>query len=213
MFDNRIVWLFREPRSGSTWFSLYLAYRLGRRWHMVDDKTLYEQESPEFFQKPKDEHLVLSTHSFELLSSMKNYNNPILIRCYRKNVFEQFLSTIVMEHTNFFNISNVVDREKFESLIQELEKNQLHVKKSRIEDYIMIKKNWNECWNTQAAGHEHYDVCYEDLAAGCELFDFGKVTMGKHTKSLPKNYKARVFVNYDEIKEWCDQLSKDNGLT
>ena len=213
MFDNRIVWLFREPRSGSTWFSFYLANKLARRWHMTDDKALYEQENTELFQKPKDERLVLSTHSFEFLASMKNYDNPILIRCHRKNIFEQFLSTVVMEHTNFYNIVNDLGSEKFESLIQDLEKNQLHVKKSRIEDYIMTKKNWNDCWNTHAALYEHYDVCYEDLVDGCELFDFGKVTMINHTRSLPKNYKSRVFANYNEIKEWCDQLSKDNGLT
>lgn len=213
MFDNRIVWLFREPRSGSTWLSVYLANKLGRKWHMTDDKTLLEQESAELFQNPEDERLVLSTHSFGLLSSMKNYDNPILIRCYRKNVFEQFLSTVVTEHTKFHNIVNGLGNRKFELIIQELEKNQLHIKKSRLEDYIMAKKSWNEYWNRYATLYEHYDVCYEDLVAGCELFDFGKVTMSNHTKSLPKNYKSRVFVNYNEIKEWCDQLSEDNGLT
>ena len=32
--------------------------------------------------------------------------------------------------------------------------------------------------------------------------------MQGYTEVLPDNYKSRVFVNYDEIKEWCKQLDR-----
>lgn len=206
IFEGRIVWLFREPRSGSTWLSNYLADKLNRQFKLVDNMLVYNTKDVQFSQEINDEKMLLNTHCFNLLSSMKNYSNPVLIRCHRKNTFEQILSLAVTQRTHFYNIHDAKGRATFEDNIRQLESRELRLEKKQIENYIKLRNDMTDYWNTYAKQYENYEFCYEDLSQGCEIFNFGKVSMQGYTEILPDNYKSRVFVNHDEIKEWCNQL-------
>jgi LPS sulfotransferase NodH len=208
IFEGRIVWLFREPRSGSTWLSNYLAEKLNRQFRLVDNMSVYNRDDIVFFQKSNDENMLLNTHCFRLIHSMKNYTNPVLIRCYRKNTFEQILSLAVTQRTHFYNIHDDIGRVTFENDIQRLENIGIRLEKKQVENYINLRNKMTDYWNQYAKQYENYEFCYEELVQGCEIFNFGKVSMQGYTEVLPDNYKSRVFVNYDEIKEWCNQLDR-----
>ena len=89
---NNIIWVFREHRSGSTWFIKKIAYLLKRPDNFLEmpEKLFLARK-----QTNQDSKEILNTHNFVALKSLKNYTNPIVIRVSRKNKTEQFISEYI----------------------------------------------------------------------------------------------------------------------
>ena len=209
IFEGRIVWLFREPRSGGTCLSNHLAAKLNRVYGWVDPRQVVE-----LFQQPMDEHKLLNTHRFGILQSMKNYDNPILMRCYRKNIAEQFLSMVFIggHQDPVYNITNDQERNQFDANLQRSMNSKRMIKKEHLDSFVVMKTKFNKLWNDISVDYESYDVCYEDLVTGIDLFGLGQIDMQDYTQKLPEDYKSKAFLNYNEIKQWASMHNNDTGL-
>lgn len=204
MFNNRIVWLFREPRSGGTWLSSYLAEKLNREFSFVDYDSLYQSDT-EVFQKEGDEHRLLNTHYFKFARSMKNYKDPVIIRCRRIDSVEQFLSAMFCNLRNkFTNISSEEDKNVFDQDLKRIAEMKTELRREYFDYFLKQKEDWDSCWNQIVNTHESYDITYEDLTNGIDLFGFGKVDMKNYTEKFPENYKEIAFTNYNEVKQWVE---------
>lgn len=228
---DRIIWLFREPRSGSTWLTKELSFRLKRKPEFLVSKDERFIQGPErsafvfeYFDKivPKDDDnkKLFHTHAFDGLKIINRYVNPILLRCIRRNKTDQFCSRFVVK--NFTNIYNInTDQEykqlpKIESITIPISKiNSITKPVSNIEHYIRGHIQKEQQWNQYSSPYENETIYYEDLLEDntLKLFDIGMNTINEknasigHTIKLPYDYK-KIIVNYDEIdlimKEYFD---------
>ena len=99
-------------RSGSTAFAETLAERLNRPYCAVTDTS--NEDHP----LTPDDMTVYSTHSFYSIRMMEHYDDPLLIRCTRRDLAEQCLSHLlakkinsqVLESMRFWNYRRDEDR-------------------------------------------------------------------------------------------------------
>jgi hypothetical protein len=221
----RTIFLFREPRSGSTWFSNHLAKHLNRNHCFVENKLNLQGMlgfSKARFLLEVNRHdannTVFSTHYFTCLPLLEQYENPIVIRCSRKDKFEQFMSYVFLkysQHTSipFTNIVSGEGEEKcciyFDELINT---QQTVVSKHEVISYINMVNQWDSFWNLYATKYEHHTVYYEDLCdSGIDIPSLGlyncKIDSTGTTMKLPE-YKSKVFLNYEMIHKWIKELDR-----
>lgn len=115
---GRIIWVFREERSGSNWFIRTIINKLSRTSTFfeytqlklsMDDIYYYNiPESIAYYinnrsQCETDAETILNTHEFICLQGLHNYQNPIVIRTSRRNRTEQLASEFISSQTRVFN--------------------------------------------------------------------------------------------------------------
>lgn len=192
---NKVIWVFREPRSGSSWFIKSLSDQLQRPLYMFHKASNIEQQ-------PRVESSILNTHDFEMLESMGNYNNPIIFRNIRKNKTEQFLSrhiSIVL-HFDFAKNFNITSHEECNNLPKLTPR---VIAQPEILGYIKQQKQIESLWSDYATRYENEAVFYEDLIDKWEsklstlTFSMNK-QISNNTMKMPYN-KKEVIVNYDEV--------------
>lgn len=211
---NRIIWLFRETRSGSSWLTSYLCTVLNKQSIFLEEnysnKKLFEKikilENIE--QTISDYQSIIHTHVYEMTKMLHKYDNPIVLRCSRKNKFEQFLSWCGIKYSNynFYNLQNNLTTEQMNEYKKFISK-RIAVKK---QDYT----NWcryeidriNKFWPI-AEKFENYTIYYEDMLEGSANIPILNLYNIKSTNEgfiirLPESYKKDMFINYDEVKEW-----------
>ena len=215
------IWIFREPRSGSTWFSNHVTTSLRRTHCFLDRNRLgfsMEHElsfSQENFRNTINQHdidnTVFTTHFFSALTLMNEFDNPILIRCARKDKAEQFMSHMLVKYspTHFTNITNDENLNKTKESFQELSKIETVVPKKEVDDYMRMVSSWNTLWDQYASTHQNYTIYYEDLCNfGIDIPEIGlyncKIDSSGLTSQLP-DYKTKVFLNYDMIQKWINE--------
>lgn len=202
--ENRIIWVFREPRSGSTWYTTKLCKELNRQFYFFDANfniDYLERESYFLNRKQDKEDIkkILNTHHFFGLKALKNYRDPIIIRVTRKNKTEQFLSEYLASYsaTRFLNITDVKDMEKLPKI-----KNVV-VPYSNVDKFIEMSSRNEELWKKYATEYEHETMYYEELLEGTNSnifslqFDMKDNEEGL-TLKLPYK-KEEIFLNYDKI--------------
>ena len=212
---NRIIWLFRETRSGSTWLAGYLCSKLNRTSIFLEEdlpKSMTLDDKIKRLsgrkQLESDRNVIIHTHIYELTKILHEYDNPIVLRCSRKNKFEQFLSWCGIKYSNykFYNLQkqqNIFDTRLYEKFISK--KIQI-TKQDYLEwcDYELdrIDKSW-----AFVKPFENHTVYYEDMLDGTanipnlDLYNIKMNNDGSILK-LPENYKKNMIINYNEIKEW-----------
>jgi hypothetical protein len=227
ILKDRPIWIFREHRSGSTWLAKTIAEILDRE-HIFFDTGDYTKLSGEgqikYFMnrpvEPADNNRVFSTHTFKALESLDKYNNPLVIRCARRDVTEQFLSYWTCQATGFAFKHNHVDPmlNLGKKIFEKFQKERLVLNKQDLRKYLQLKQKYIYNWNEYASKHPTQTVFYEDLFDGVKIegidtplkFDIQNDYMLK----LP-DYKQDVFVNYEQINEWvtseCDKLGLLNN--
>jgi hypothetical protein len=204
-----IIWIFREMRSGSTAFAETLAERLNLPY------VATESFSGESHPITIDTNVVLSTHSFHALSLMEFYQDPILIRCIRRDRAEQCISHLiatsfnkaVSESNRFWNMrrdeSKNTNRNTFDSA------EPLTFTKKEVFTYLDLNQSWKTYWDTYAHKYRNYTVYYEDL---CEkeidipeigVYSFS-IRDNATTHKLP-DYKNRICLNHLMIRKWVDE--------
>lgn len=213
------IWIIRETRSGSTWFTHHIINSLGYNHCFVDrqfagsspDNTILEFDEASVLAKLNKfdaSNTVYSTHFFTMLHIMDNFEDPIIIRCSRRNKVEQFLSHCLASSTNyeFTNIITDADRTRFAELMN----SELIIPKKDLQEYMRISARNEKLWNELASKYKNFTVYYEDL---CEtgvdipllnLYNC-KIEKGNgFTEKLP-DYKTKVIFNYDMILNWINE--------
>lgn len=206
---NRIIWNFRDPRSGSTWFLYNLSVKLIRTSHFFDsinhnifgihDKNYYnddfskrKQGISDFFSNRKQEssdiYKVLNTHEYTALESISNYQNPILLRNIRRNKTEQFASLIVANLTHKYNVHSIENRNSLPKV------EPITIDQNRIYSFINRVKDADRLWQIYSNQYESESVYYEDLFLGWE------------SKIIPIKMKI-------ENTEHINEDAKNNPLT
>lgn len=212
---DRVIWLFREPRSGSTWLTAELVNKLKRKSIFASIQEGKDVWGPKrkpyisaFFDSmiPKDDDntKLFHTHEFDGLENVSKYNNPILIRVIRRNRTDHFCSQYFA--TKLTNVYNVHTEQQYNQLPKI---DAITIPIDNIEHSIHGHKKKELLWNQYSTPYENETIYYEDLLEGTilKLFDIGMIGMniknvpGRYPKypiKLPYNYKELV-VNYDEI--------------
>jgi len=203
-----VVWILREMRSGSTAFAETLAEQLARP-HMPI--VLHAGTSHPL---STDEDMIYSTHSFHTITQLDSYQDPILIRCTRRDLTEQCISHLIATTFN----SKVPNLEKFWNMRRPKGKNQnifdtiepLTFTKKQVVEYLDLNKSWKIYWDTHAHKYRNYTVYYEDLCEeGVDIPDLGVYSFSINdetatTQRLP-NYKNRICLNHAMIQKWISE--------
>jgi hypothetical protein len=212
---NRIIWLFRETRSGSTWLVDYMCLKLNKK------SVFLEKDLPENLQlsdKVKklndrvqletDYNSILHTHVYELSTILGKYDNPIVIRCSRKNKFEQFLSWCSIKYSNyqFYNLQknqNIFDKKLYNKFISK----KILVTKHDYSEWLSYEiDRINKFWDLSKPFENHV-VYYEDMldgTASIPQLNLYNIKMDDNLSiiRLPETYKKDMIINYNEVKEW-----------
>lgn len=213
------LWLFREMRSGSTAFTDLIALKLKRPYKFIELKSGSTIKHP----LPDPETNIYHTHEFSLLREMPHYDNPTLIRCTRRNRVDQYLSALMMrwlgktvyQRTEYDNrIFNVraETKENDEKIFTTAEP--AMIARRELYHVHQMYTESNRLWNEYAHLYNNYTVYYEDLCEGIDipllgLTDF-KLTNDLQIKKIP-DYKRRVFLNYDMLVGWIEEMIEDFG--
>lgn len=201
--ENRIVWLFREPRSGSTSSAGVIARKLNRKLFWIDSLPEYYRKIPIFSQKENDHEFIFDTHFFPGLTSMKNYTDPILIRISRRDVVEQCLSFLACELMDwkFFNMTHSLSDSR--NIFEEFTKTKVELKKDRVDFFARHRMKQNKYWDEVGTNYEHQVIYYEDMDKPVDIPILGLYNLNMLTETIKlPDYKKDVFTNYDQVKEW-----------
>jgi len=201
---NRQIWMFREPRSGSTGLTTALSTLLNKRFLFVENKKdiIY------------DSSVLINTHHFMFLHAVKEEHNPILLRCTRRNRTEQMLSSKTLALTRkdikLYNIEDHTTPEQLEEFNTYLKKNNKSISKLDVFKFAMEKKTENFLWDKLASKFDNHVFYYEDLTNNIDIPILGmyniNLEIDKYTKKIPE-YKKEFYTNYDSVKEWIDKCS------
>ena len=212
---NRIIWLFRESRSGSTWLTSHLIKTLNKKSLFLDDgldNSMSLHKKIDLLkhreQQDSDYDYILHTHIHELTSILPKYNNPIVLRCSRKNKFEQFLSwcSIKYSHYSFFNLQKNQSIEQNELYEQFISKKITITKADYLGWHRYEVDRVNRCWEL-AKPFENQIIYYEDMidgTASIPSLNLHNIKMNDDNLilRLPESYKKEMILNYNEVKEW-----------
>jgi hypothetical protein len=228
---NRIIWFFREQRSGSTWLLLELKRQLNRESFFIKARPSYGKSSASGMQfgaldrgvewdkahsktlsylrtRPQEEcdySRILHTHLFESLENMGSYENPILLRQIRKNKTEQLISVYVAEKfTRIMNVNTEEEVKKYPTI------QPFSIPLRYVELFKNKHKKIFQLWNKYASHYENETITYEDLLEGIESKYFGYLKMNQtcgNTLKLPYDKKELV-TNYNQI----ENLLQDFGV-
>jgi len=213
---KKIIWLFREPRSGSTWITRKLA-ELTAREHVFIEQTMscltMDKRLAVFgnrVQTDRDYDSILSTHHFTFLEHMDKYTDPVLIRTVRKDVTEQFISHFLAGLTNW-RYPNLHPEGNVNAIIDTFEQvGTGHIiPRQQVESYIKQKKEWDRLWNQYATVYENCTVYYEDMVNGFNLPLLGLdgLQMKEVDTTMPMPYNKREIIrNYDQVDCWIKEL-------
>lgn len=216
--DNRQVWIFKEGRSGSTWFCNALAQKINRKaLHFEHYYGLdYYDDGVETFKSNirdmKDLKLIYATHYLHLLE-YSNLLEPesIFIRTTRRNKADHCMSKLAWRIPAMPKHSYANENDKSTTVkIKPVE-----VLKQDVKKVMEFLKKHDDYWNAYAKNFDNFIVAYEDLHEGVTIphldinikFSDNMVSL----KKLPYE-KSEVFANYDQIVEWCEQYRKELGF-
>ena len=202
---DRCIWIYREMRSGSTWLAEFLSKQLNR-------KHIFLDHYPELVTNlvPNKEHTsyIFSSHVIKNLQPVKLYDDAILIRTARRNLFEQMLSLVFFRtYKNLTkvaaNIWNDEDRISFEKVTQN---KYCTLSEQNVISWLEQKRELDNQWLAFAKDYPSQTLYYEDFEEGVLLSNTDILIKldSSGTQKLP-DYKRNVFSNYDQIEYWFEQ--------
>jgi len=224
MITNRPIWLFREPRSGSSQLASFLTVFVNRKYYFIESNlenrfssgsyletpTIPEESLGYFIPKYDDSEYLYNTHCFNLLQVVHRYSDPILVRCIRENTIDQFLSTSALK-TPFRNIYTNQD-ESNDQLYQTFIKQKLILTKRSYINFLNNKKQDQNYWENFSRNHENYTITYEQMISGnikIPVLGLDHKISG-YTEQLPTEYKQNMFLNFEEVYEWDKEIKANH---
>lgn len=209
---DKTIWLFKEQRSGSSILAETLCRELSLNYVFVENfyqhlpKTQRISRILKRTPEDTDTASLLHTHLFEATTVLSKYQNPIVLRCSRKNKFEQFLSWLTVKESdwNFFHLTkdNILNQNQ---IFEELCKRKIVVKKSDFDKFTLLHYSHEKFWKV-AESYPNQVIYYEDIITGTididilNLYNL-KLNSNNYIKN-PDTYKKDIFVNYDEVQTW-----------
>lgn len=212
---NKLVCIFREPRSGSTWLSNKVASVLNRE-HLFFESIIPQDttERKAYFENRKqsleDSNYVLSTHLFYALQHLKHYENILFIRTARKDITEQCISHLYNEYTEWKqpNIESIEDLVKFKSKFMGL------IQKDRVKIYMNQKISNMKMWDEFSSNIENRTIWYEDMPNGFDIPELGIHNLSMKSQDItfkmPHN-KKQLVSNYDQIDSWVKECLHESN--
>lgn len=203
MTKNRDIWMFREPRSGSTGLTQFLSRKLNRIFCFVEFATPTIVNDKIYWNNQPSTECLLNTHEFSYLNDLSKYSDPVILRCTRKNRFEQFLSEVAIFKMNssFRNIEKdgSTDIEPF----LQFTKTKITISPNQVNNFIVKKQKENLLWEKTASLYESHTLYYEDLTGIVDIppLNLYNIKIESQTERLP-DYKKNVFTNYEQVKHW-----------
>lgn len=208
--DDNIIWIFREMRSGSSWFTAKLSNTLNRKAHFFDIQECAQidpSQRGQFFlnrkQQVEDYNKILNTHYFLGLSSLSNYDNPIVFRVTRRNKTEQFLSEylVTLRNQQTTNVENQSDIEKLPTIDKSI------VPLKLAKSFVARHKEYDNLWKQYSIHYRNEVVYYEDLLEKYQstILPLGPWKMNNVetepglTYKLPYD-KQELILNYKDVK-------------
>lgn len=200
----RRVWVFRDRRSGSTAFTHVIANALGLRYEFINSFDEYQA----------DPQALYNTHSFDILGNLKVSDNPLILRCTRKDKTEQVLSSYIARVGEvlykkqmlqiFTGATNTEELLEFSELYSRTFAPSIGAIDKELRD---IKK-WDNIWNEFTSRFDNQTFYYEDITDTFDIPNLGmyniSVTRDNYTKKLPYN-KRDIITNYDAVKEYISK--------
>jgi len=217
--NNRQLWIFKEGRSGSTWFCNALSLKLNRTpFHYESHYNLdYSDDGIETFKKNvikfTDSNVMYATHYIHLLEYSSFLDpNSILIRTTRRNKAEHVMSKLVYQL--FPNTPKHYYATEHQN-IGKFKYQPVTVLKQDVKKFMLVLKEHDSFWETHAKNFDNYIVAYEDLFKGITIpylnVDIKFSDNQDSLKKLPYD-KKQIFANYDEIVGWCEECKKELGF-
>ncbi len=207
---KEILWLFREPRTGSSWLNIKLSKLLNRERNFLDDQAIGDLTN--FFlkriQHEDDINHILSTHHFQALESLQNYKDPIIIRTLRKNKVEQFFSQYIGLHSELKYIRYYEEKINLQPMMVPKKKAILFMEKS-LENQVF--------WDKYSNQYRNETVYYEDLVNGhnFKYLPIPKLGMNIDDDNILKKIpydKREIVLNYDQIEKiFLDNFPNPNS--
>lgn len=199
---DRCIWIYREMRSGSTWLASFLTNQLNRKHIFLD---FYPELIANLVPNKEHASYIFSSHVIENLQPVKLYDDALLIRTARRNLFEQMLSLVFFRtYKNLTsspaNIWNDTDRIKFEETTQN---KYCTLSEQNVISWLEQKRVLDNEWLNFTKDYPSQTLYYEDFEEGVLLDNtdiFIKLD-SSGTQKLPE-YKKNVFSNYDDIEHW-----------
>lgn len=196
---DRCIWVYREMRSGGSWLCNFLSHNLQKRHIFLEH---HSQISLKIKPNPSHSKYIFSTHKLEYFAPVLDYDNPIIIKCSRRNNFEQMLSEFFLSLTERA-VSNIISDDDFVKFQTMTNQRISRVTKEDVKIYKDRKNQELALFESFVQGLEVRTIYYEDFFDGTKIPDIDLLIKFDETvtKKLP-DYKQSVFVNYEEIKEW-----------
>ncbi len=199
------IWIFREPRVGGTGFVELISNHLSRIPQFVgkDDLNLVHPIS-------NSKSLVFNAHDFTNLKYVYLYEDPFIIRLYRKDKVEQILSHLVAA---WYVASFPKDGRwnlRPDNMNQETIDNLGKLKptiipKAQVQDLFDTYTYSENTWKSYSSLYPSREICYEDICLGVDIPEIGvynvKIDETSTTLKLP-NLKRHVILNYDMVVKW-----------
>lgn len=191
-------------RSGSTWLCTFLCNHLNKKHIFLDiHSRIYKHV------KPSERHgrYLFSSHSVESILPARDYDDPIIIRCTRRDSFEQMLSEFFfgLTYAAVPNIFTEQHEQKFNSYLANQRISS--ATEDDIKKWVTTYQTKLAEWNEVSKDLNVQTVYYEDFFEGTTIEGIDLlIKFDSTTKKLP-DYKKTVFVNYDQIREWFIKLS------
>lgn len=206
--DNRIVWVFREMRTGGTGFTSSLCGLLGKVFHFIDEDSLDRAKLV-----PK---VVNNTHRFNLIEDVLKRCNPILIRVTRRNKTDQMLSKYAIIHSAkimpekaITNIQASTTEEQLAGFNELVRNHPLEIEEVEVIKFAKECLKNDLIWETHESLVESTTVYYEDLLSPMSLpiVDLHKINFlatKNNTLKFPE-YKRKLFTNYNQVEKWMEE--------
>ena len=210
--NEKCVWLFKEPRSGSAWLWRVLCEKLNLECeHMdiiIESNNTYLDNISNFSSTRK----LYSTHRLKYLPLLQNYNTPFIIRSTRRNKAEQCMSTLYLQLHGQTNEHFFTDESKnFYNFFNHTLKNPVEVTKQQVKKIMENMRINDEYWENFSHRYENFVIVYEDLFEGITIPQLNiSLNFSKDTTIVKKspNYKSKAFLNYNQIIDWCNEYEK-----
>ena len=160
---------------------------------------------------------LFSTHNFSYLADMNCYEDPLLIRCTRRNRVDQYLSELMIlwmgetVHKHLSGSERVYNihpdtphtfTDEF-GLVEPTV-----ITKNQLLNVHRMYMNSQRLWEEHSGAYRNITLYYEDLCEGVDIPELGLtncILSDTRVVKLP-DYKQRVFLNYDMIIKWTKEL-------
>lgn len=219
MHKDKQIWVFKEGRSGSTWFCNTLSQKLNRS--ALHFETYYSldfyDDGIETFKNNinnlKDSKVMYASHYLHLLEYSNLLDpNSIFIRTTRRNKADHCMSKLA------WRMFPVMPRHSYVSEVdsmKEFDSKPVVILKQDVKKIMVFLKKHDDYWNNYARNFDNFIVAYEDLHEGITIPQLDiSIKFTDNTISLKKlpYDKKKVFANYDQIVDWCEQYRKELGF-